>query len=245
MADVFAVTTSGDLYFYPGTSAGPLLAGQKIASGWGDTVVIVLPGAQRAGEFPVLWRRTPDGRLLAYRTTAAIDGTVSIVYQGTVGRNWGAISAMSAAGDVNGDGFGDVHGRTADGDLWLNFGAAGGGISSQLKVGARWSAINAIFGGFDVTGDGVNDVIARHGPTATMRLYPATPSGVLTGSGPVIGSGWSYLNPPTSLSAPASGNRLRGRHTNGNLYSYAISAPGVISPGSVVGVNWKGIRLLW
>jgi hypothetical protein len=245
VADLFAVRTSGDLEFYPGTVAGPFGAVQKVASGWGDSIAIVSPGAQRRGEFPVLWRRTPDARLLAYQTSSTTSGQVSLRYLGTVGARWSAITAMSAAGDVDGDGYGDVYGRTTAGDLWLYFGAANGGIKSQLQVGVRWNQIDAIFGGFDVTGDGMNDVIARHAPTGNMLRYPSNAKGQLTGSGQVVGVRWNGLNPLTSTSAPVSKNRMVGRIADGRVYSYTFSSTGTIQPGTVIGSGWESVRLLW
>ncbi len=152
---------------------------------------------------------------------------------------------MSAAGDVDGDGYGDVYGRTTAGDLWLYFGAPNGGIRSQLQVGFRWNQIDAIFGGFDVTGDGMNDVIARHAPTGNMLRYPSNALGQLTGSGQVVGVRWNGLNPLTSTSAPVSKNRMVGRIADGRVYSYTFSSTGTIQPGTVIGSGWESVRLLW
>lgn len=244
VADMVTVDSAGQLVFRPGKQEGTFGSPQVIGTGWGGFTAIITPGAQRAGSFPAVWARTPDGRLLSYALTADTNGKVTITYDRLIGTGWGGISAMTPAGDVNGDGNGDLYGRALNGNLNLYYGN-GSGIASQMLVGTGWNGLDAIFGGFDITGDSLNDVVGRDRTTGALRKYPASASGALTGSGPIIGTGWGGLNPLTSLSSPQGGNRMVGMLPDGRLQAYPMSSSGSITGPNTIATGWATNRLMW
>ncbi len=245
-ADMVCITDTGWLLYDLMQADGTLgSAPHVLGSGWGGFRSLVSPGAQRPGSFPPVWVTTADGTLLSYALTGDSDGRLATLrFDRVIGTGWGSISAVTPAGDIDGDGDGDVYGRASNGDLWLYFGSSGG-IGGQLLVGTGWNGLDALMGGLDVTADGINDVIGRDRSTGDLRLYPGLPSGSLRGAGPTIGTGWQGLRLLTVLSGPVSGRSIVGTARDGYSYSYPISAGGVISPPSRLACCYDAKLLVW
>lgn len=81
-----------------------------------------------------------DGCLYAYNATA----TSTLSLKGKVGCGWSSMTWLTSAGDLNGDGFGDLTARGADGSLWFYPGRSGGGVYSGVKVGSSWGSMKFI-----------------------------------------------------------------------------------------------------
>lgn len=246
-ADLVSVEADGRLAFRAGGPTGGLGSAVIIGSDWGGFTAITSPGAQRPSGSPPIWARTSDGRLLAYTTWIAgsDQGLIrGVAYDRVIGTGWGGISALTPAGDIDGDGNGDLYGRTRSGDLYLYYGN-GTGIARQRLVGTGWNGLDAIFGGFDATGDTLNDVIGRDRNTGLLRLYPATAAGTPTGSGRVIGNGWGFLNSLTTLASLNGGGRLLGILPDRRLQAYEVSNLGIISGPTTIATNWSPKTLMW
>ncbi|OSC50881.1 hypothetical protein B5181_39885, partial [Streptomyces sp. 4F] len=64
------------------------------------------------------------------------------------------------AGDLNGDGHGDVLARAKDGTLYRYDGAGDGTLKSRVTVFTKWgSTYTHVLGVGDMTGDGKNDLL--------------------------------------------------------------------------------------
>lgn len=68
------------------------------------------------------------------------------------------------AGDLNGDGYGDVLARHKDGTLYRYNGTATGVLKDRVKVFSAWGAsYNVVVGVGDISGDGKADLVERDG----------------------------------------------------------------------------------
>jgi hypothetical protein len=92
-----------------------------------------------------------------------------------VGTGWNQYSQIIGAGDVTGDGRGDLLARDAAGVLWLHRGTgnAAAPFAARTKVGTGWNQYSQIIGAGDVTGAG---------PTSSSATPPVA-SGASSGRG--------------------------------------------------------------
>ena len=124
---------------------------------------------------------TGDGRPDVLARTASTGN--SAVYPGDGAGHFGAgtdttnrfagMDQLTAVGDWNGDGFGDVVGRVASsGQLYLVPGTGDGGFGPRVLISADWSGYDLTAGVGDLDGDGHPDLVARQG--ATLWLFAGT-----------------------------------------------------------------------
>ncbi len=145
-----------ELYFHAASVAG---AGDVNGDGYGD-VLVGVPGC-----CDYLLDESLEGRVDAYLGSSTGLSTVpdwSLVGPGNFGPDALLGSSVSAAGDVNGDGYGDVvlgaPGPGA-GRVYVSLGSSTG-LSSALDFGdGRWGFGSSVSGGGDVDGDGYDDAI--------------------------------------------------------------------------------------
>ncbi|ANW17977.1 FG-GAP repeat domain-containing protein [Streptomyces clavuligerus] len=126
------------------------------------------------------------GELRLFETGADLSFATRVV-----GPGWAA-KDLASAGDVNGDGRGDVVAvDRVTGDLHLWTGRGNGSLNAAVQVGRGWTNIEQLAVG-DFTGDGKADVVAITRDTANLLLYPSSGSGF---SGPVVlgTSGWGSV----------------------------------------------------
>ncbi|MET0234206.1 MAG: VCBS repeat domain-containing M23 family metallopeptidase, partial [Kibdelosporangium sp.] len=122
---------------------------------------------------PDLLGRTASGDLLLYPHSGSVNGEATWRSSTKVSHGWGGMTAVSL-GDVTGDGWSDLLGRTASGDLLLypHSGSVNGEATwrSATKVGHGWGGMTSILLG-DVTGDGWSDLVGRTA-SGDLLLYP-------------------------------------------------------------------------
>ncbi|MER7515648.1 FG-GAP-like repeat-containing protein [Streptomyces sp. NPDC126499] len=189
-ADVAAVEKStGTLWIYPGQTNGHLGARVDNGGGW-NTLRI-------AGSRDL----TGDGRgdLLAVEKTT---GTLW-VYPGQsnghfgarveAGSNWDAMSAIGGAGDLTGDGKGDVVAvEAASGKLFTYPGLGNGRFGARVEAGTGWGVMSSVSGAGDYTGDGRADIVARES-NGDLWVYPGLGDGHL-GARVDNGGGWNFTS---------------------------------------------------
>ncbi len=129
-ADLAAIDGGGTLYVYPGkayawngtgTRSKSLFGARiKVGTGWGKFTSLV-----RHGDFNVDGRqdvltRDSAGRLFFYAGTGNPAGMFE---KGTqAGTGWGGFTSITGGGDLDGDGFDDLLGQKATGELVLYYG---------------------------------------------------------------------------------------------------------------------------
>ncbi|MEU6944130.1 VCBS repeat-containing protein [Streptomyces sp. NPDC046316] len=158
-----------------------------VGSGWGQYDVLTSPGDVNGdGYADLVVRQTSTGDMYFYAGTA--DHRVKARVR--IGTNWKLYGKIVGAGDLNGDGRGDLLGADASGVLWRYHGTAAGGVTARVKVGGGWGVYSSLVGVGDVSGDGLADLLARD-TTGKLWRYSGTGTGsygarVLIGTG-----GWS------------------------------------------------------
>jgi hypothetical protein len=135
--------SNGFLWLYPGNGVGGWSPRMQVGSGWNVMDAILGPGDLTGdGRADVLARESATGFLWLYPGNGA-NGFGARV---RVGSGWNAMSAIAAAGDLDGDRAADLLARDgATGDLWLYPGNGAGGWQPRVRVGSGWQVMNALF----------------------------------------------------------------------------------------------------
>ncbi|WP_406060721.1 FG-GAP-like repeat-containing protein [Streptomyces sp. NBC_01077] len=156
----------------------------SIGSGWGQYDVLTSPGdANGDGYIDLIARQASTGDLYFYAGTA--DHRVKSRVR--IGTNWKLYKKIVGAGDLNGDGRGDLLGVDAAGVLWRYYGTVTGGVTARVKIGPGWNAYSALAAVGDLSGDGRADLVARDTAGKLWR-YSSNGAG-LYGARVLIGSG--------------------------------------------------------
>ncbi|GEB61361.1 VCBS repeat-containing protein [Streptomyces gardneri] len=157
-----------------------------IGSGWGQYDVLTSSGdANGDGFTDLIARQTSTGDMYFYAGTA--DHRVKPRVR--IGTNWKLYKKVVGAGDLNGDGRGDLLGVDAAGVLWRYYGTATGGVTARVRVGSGWGAYTSLVGVGDISGDGCADLVARD-TAGRLYDYDSTCRGPY-GSRMLIGGGWN------------------------------------------------------
>ncbi|MFJ8663068.1 FG-GAP-like repeat-containing protein [Streptomyces sp. NPDC093795] len=157
-----------------------------IGSGWGQYDALTSPGdANGDGYADLIARQTSTGDMYFYAGTA--DHRLKTRLR--IGTNWKLYKKVVGAGDLNGDGRGDLLGVDAAGALWRYDGTATGGVTGRVKIGPGWSVYSSLVGVGDISGDGCADLTARD-TAGRLYSYAGTCRGTY-GSRFLIGGGWN------------------------------------------------------
>ncbi|MFK3734221.1 FG-GAP-like repeat-containing protein [Streptomyces sp. NPDC088090] len=185
-ADVYARVGSELRAYRPGcgkavTASSPYTL---VGSGWGGYDVLTSPGDVNGdGYADLVARQASTGDMYFYAGTA----THALKARVKFAADWRLYKRIVGAGDLNGDGRGDLLGVDAAGVLWRYFGTAAGGVAPRVKVGGGWGVYSALVGAGDVSGDGRADLLAR---TTDGKLYRYSSTGTGAYGGRVlIGTG--------------------------------------------------------
>ncbi|MFJ9431490.1 FG-GAP-like repeat-containing protein [Streptomyces sp. NPDC101490] len=161
---------TGKLWLYPGTGTGAFSARRLIgAGGWNSMTRITafgdLTGDSRADLLAV---EKSTGKLWLYPGTGA--GTFSA--RKLIGAGgWNSMDALTAPGDVTGDGKADLIAREpSTGKLWRYNGKAGA-LAPRVPLGGGWNALATLIGVGDAEhSDGRNDLYGITNSRATESL---------------------------------------------------------------------------
>ncbi|MFI0241545.1 FG-GAP-like repeat-containing protein [Streptomyces sp. NPDC016845] len=158
-----------------------------IGSGWGQYDRLTSPGDLNGdGYVDLIARQTTTGDMYFYAGTA--DHTLKTKVR--IGTNWKLYTRVVGAGDLNGDGRGDLLGVDKSGYLWRYYGTAAGGVTARVKIGPGWSAYTALVGPGDLTGDGRAGLLARDSAGKLWR-YASTGDGKYAPRVLVGTAGWN------------------------------------------------------
>ncbi|MFD5516704.1 FG-GAP repeat domain-containing protein [Streptomyces sp. NPDC127066] len=188
--DVLVRLSSGALRLYkPGCNAAirPTTSYTTLAtSGWTQYDVLTSPGDVSGDGRPDLIARVAStGTVYLYKGTST--GTLSARVK--LYDNWKSYKKIVGAGDLNGDGIGDLLAQDTSNTLYRYNGKGDGTFAARVKVFADWGgSYNAVIGVGDITDDGRADLVSRD---TSGNLYRNSGDGRGSfGSRTKIATGW-------------------------------------------------------
>ncbi|WP_242483852.1 FG-GAP-like repeat-containing protein [Streptomyces sp. NE5-10] len=225
---LMARDSAGTLWFYGSSTTGKLNRRQAIS----DT------GEWAGATWTNLSSLNSDGYADVLQNLSG-DLYIDMLY---IGGGWGGYNAFVGAGDLSGDGKGDLLARDGSGVLYLYKGnGQGDAFSSRIRVGSGWGGYNKLFGAGDYTGDGRTDLLART-TGGVLYLYAGTGNAAAPfAARKEIGSGWNtykHLAAAGDLNADGKGD-IVGATSGGDLYTYLNTTPGKFSGRSLYGPGFQ------
>ncbi|MFI1979495.1 FG-GAP-like repeat-containing protein [Streptomyces wedmorensis] len=158
-----------------------------VGSGWGAYDVLTSPGDVNGdGYVDLIARQASTGDVYFYAGTAGHGMKPRV----RIAADWKLYKKLVGAGDLNGDGRGDLLGVDAAGVLWRYYGTATGGLSPRVKLGTGWGAYTSLVGVGDLSGDGRADLVARDSAGKLWR-YAGAGNGLYGGRVLIGTGGWN------------------------------------------------------
>jgi hypothetical protein len=201
-SDIVATSSDGTLWYYPNSIASgvPYSSGTVIGHGFQQFNRIMLADISGDGCVDLLATR-PDGTLWYYPNNMSSNaGHLPFATGMQIGTGWNAFNRISL-GDVTGDGYADVIGTTASGQLYLypnsiNSNPGHVPYAYGSVIGSGWGGLSDVLLS-DVSGDGYSDILAT-GSDGSLHYYPnninGNPGHLPFSSGFGIGTGWQIFN---------------------------------------------------
>ncbi|GAB1691660.1 hypothetical protein KRM28CT15_34630 [Krasilnikovia sp. M28-CT-15] len=166
-------SSTGDLWFYPGTGAG-FGTRKRIGTGWNALREITAIGDFNRDGYPdLLAVQTSNRNLYLYpgRAGTTLGPRVRV---GTGG--WDTMSELTGVGDFDRNGVPDLIARvTANGTLQFYSGRSGG-FAARRQLGTSWDTMRDLVGVGDFNRDGYLDLAAVQKSTNYVFLYPGNGS---------------------------------------------------------------------
>lgn len=185
--EILTTNAAGQLWLYPGNGTGGF--GTPVKVGQGLSIydqLIGVNGWQGAGKPGLIVRKASTGQLLFFPG----NGKGGLGASRDLGGGWNAYNMISAAGDLDGDGYVDLVARSkTTAALVLFRGNGSGGILGSVELSRGWGVMDAILGAADWNRDGRYDLIARDHRTGKLWLYPGDGAGGFF-SRLQVGNGW-------------------------------------------------------
>ncbi|MGW1783840.1 FG-GAP repeat domain-containing protein [Streptomyces sp. NPDC002143] len=155
-------------------------------SGWNQFDVLTSPGdLTRDGRPDLIARNAVTGAVYLYKGTSAGRLAAGVKLYA----NWKTYKKVVGAGDLNGDGVGDLLAQDKANNLYRFYGTGKGTFGPGVKLYANWGApYDVVVGVGDITGDGKADLVARDTAGVLYRV-PGNGTGSF-GSRVKIGVGW-------------------------------------------------------
>ncbi|MET7733885.1 FG-GAP-like repeat-containing protein [Streptomyces sp. NPDC005402] len=161
--DLLVRLSSGALRLYKpgcGKAATPSTSYTTLGtSGWNQYDVLTSPGdVSGDGRPDLVARNSSTGTVYLYKGTSA--GKLSARVK--LYDNWKGYKKILGAGDLDGDGIGDLLTQDKSNELWRYDGKGNSAFKARVKVFNDWGAsYNVVVGVGDITGDGRVDLVSR------------------------------------------------------------------------------------
>ncbi|MFI6862278.1 FG-GAP repeat domain-containing protein [Streptomyces sp. NPDC050421] len=235
--DLLALTSGGTLAVRTGTGAGDLRTGAS-ATGWRATSTVVPFGDLSADGCNDLLVRNSAGVLTRHDGSCgkAIEPNGARL---TIGSGWQIYNALTAPGDLTGDGRTDLVARTPAGELWMYADNGKGKLVGRVKIGNGWNTYNTIVGVGDLNGDKHGDLLARDTAGVLWR-YNGTGKGAFAAR-TKVGGGWQVYNTLAAVGDITGDGRadLVARDTAGVLWRYNGTGKGTFGTRARIGGGWQ------
>ncbi|CAL9445989.1 FG-GAP repeat domain-containing protein [Streptomyces sp. enrichment culture] len=236
-SEILGLDRNGTLWAYYSRNNGTLTARDQWSDvgGWAGARVHFPSSLDNDGHADLL--EVYEGYLYNYDRFS--DGPYPL------GRGWGAFNVLTGAGDLTGDGKGDLLARTSGGTLYLYRGDGQGyGFPGRTSVGSGWGVYNSLVGAGDITGDGRADLLARTSG-GTLYLYAGTGNAGAPFKARVkVGTGWqtyARLVAPGDITGDGRADLLAVT-SGGTLYRYITTHTGTANPFTTrtnMGTGWN------
>ncbi|MFJ7155109.1 FG-GAP repeat domain-containing protein [Streptomyces sp. NPDC101118] len=187
--DVLVRNSKGELRRYTpacGKPADPTTLHRFIGSGWNQYDVLTSPGDVTGDtRADLVARNRTTGALYLYERLQEGSFAPRVQIPGT----YKGYRKVVGAGDLNGDGNGDLLLQDTANRLWRMNGTGAGRFTAPVKLADAWGAsYDALVAAGDMTGDGRADVVARDTSGRIWR-YSGTGRGTF-GARVLIATGW-------------------------------------------------------
>ncbi|APE26826.1 hypothetical protein vnz_37465 (plasmid) [Streptomyces venezuelae] len=240
--DLLGLTSAGQLAVRTGTGTGGLGTG-AVGSGWPASSVTVPFGDLSGDGCADLLVRDAAGTLTRHDGSCGKAAFVPGGPRRTIGGGWQIYNALTAPGDLTGDGRPDLLARTPAGQLWLYADNGSGAFKTRTLIGGGWQTYDRIVGTGDLTGDKHGDLVARD-TTGVLWRYHGTGKGNF-GVRVRIGGGWQTYNALVGGDFTGDGRAdMVARDTTGVLWRYTGSGTGQFAGRVRIGGGWQMYRTL-
>jgi hypothetical protein len=239
---------TGILYRYPGNGAGGWGARVSIGPGWNAMGAFTASGDFNAdGNIDLLAVKKSNGTLYLYPGTGnGAFGAASAV-RSQLTSSWSGFDGITAAGDVDGDGYDDflVHDdKTGTHHVYFNNGTGQFHLRAAVPAsldGTGSDRFSQIVGVGDVDGDNYEDLLAIDSRTGELELHALAANGSALHEGKVVGSGWGANRLPAAVrdgsydyNGDSATDFVARRNSDGTTFLY---------PGNGSGTH--GARISW
>ncbi|WP_053724569.1 FG-GAP repeat domain-containing protein [Streptomyces sp. WM6378] len=146
MGDLLARDSAGITYLYPGVSTYPVVHFAdriKLGAGWNTYDTIVGAGDYTGDGRADILARTPAGALHLYPGTG--DPHAPFKDRVGLGSGWQQYTHLTAIGDINGDGKGDLLAISSEGELFSYKGTGTGGFRPRVSLGRGWNIYRGLY----------------------------------------------------------------------------------------------------
>ncbi|MFK4111809.1 FG-GAP-like repeat-containing protein [Streptomyces sp. NPDC002176] len=168
--DLLVRSPGGELRAYRpacGAAVKPSTASTSLGTGWNQYDVLTSPGdVSGDGRADLIARQSSTGDVYLY--TATSTGKLSARVK--IASRWTGYKKIVGAGDLDGDGHGDLLVQDRSNELWRYGGAGSGKFRGRVKVADDWgTSYDTVVGVGDITGDGRADLVSRDSSGSVWR----------------------------------------------------------------------------
>ncbi|AZK95029.1 MULTISPECIES: FG-GAP-like repeat-containing protein [Streptomyces] len=211
---------------------------QRVSKGWKNITSVLPMGDMNNQGCDDLVVRNTAGELWRHEgTCAGLPGPTSAKVR--IGTGFGSFDTILPAGDLTGDGRGDLLARKPDGKLYVYAVTSAGALRSAGIISGSFKGLTLIAPG-DLTGDRHGDLLARDAGGELWR-YNGTGKGTL-GAKTLVQKDWAVTSKAFAGVGDLNGDGrtdLISRDTSGRLWQHLGTGKGTLSAATQVGTGWQ------